>query len=171
MIILLNPIGLLTFLEHFRLVNDICILVTNRNQFSKYLDSPSQELHNHSNNISDWFQNWYLIRFDQSAGSSQGVNGYDSVITPHSCSCPRWWRPKSTATLISWGWVFDNWMDWWRGRVWILTLYHVAIMQNSCSFLKNIEIQSQYHKLVNLYTIIPGMFVRISIHGSWWFQI
>ena len=39
---------------------------------------PSKELHNHSSNVSNWFRNWYLIRFDQSAGSSQRVNR-----TPH----------------------------------------------------------------------------------------
>ena len=62
------------FLTAFLMVSYICLLVTNQNQFSKYLDSSSQELHTNSYNVSDWFDNWYLICFDQSASSYQGVN-------------------------------------------------------------------------------------------------
>ena len=45
----------------------------------------SQELHNHSKNVSDWFKNWYLICFDQSAGCSQGLpdKSQSSLSNPH----------------------------------------------------------------------------------------
>ena len=40
---------------------------------------PKNQLHNHSNNVSDWFENVYLIRFGQSAGSSQVAKGMCSM--------------------------------------------------------------------------------------------
>ena len=49
------------------------IYVSNQNKVSKYLDSLLKNYTTILNNGSDWFKIWYLIRFDQSAGSSQGV--------------------------------------------------------------------------------------------------
>ena len=52
----------------------MCILVTNQNKFSKYLDSLLLRIYTLSKNISDWFKNWHLIQLTNPPGSSQGVN-------------------------------------------------------------------------------------------------
>ena len=69
-----NPRGT-AFLTAFLIgyLHEIYNLVTNQDQFSKYLEFTPQELHNHSSNVSDWLTNWYRLLFDQSADSSHGV--------------------------------------------------------------------------------------------------
>ena len=92
-LIKLNALRSTAFLtQHFWLVNYMkFVFWLQTESIVEIFRLPSQELHNHYNNVSDWFKTWHLIRFDQSVGSSQGIK-YDAIIVFRQITSKHYYR-------------------------------------------------------------------------------